>query len=78
MAQPITPIAIEHYPAIHQIEPSPDSGPRPLTLLELVEAVSEVTDDEQEIVETVAWMLQSGRVKLVGNFRDAPISQLCS
>ena len=78
MAQPVTPIAIEHHPAIHRIEPSPDSGPRPLTLLELVEAVSEVTDDEREIVETVVWMLQSGRVKLVGNFRDAPLSQLCS
>ena len=78
MAQPITPIAIEHHPAVHLIEPSPDSRPRPLTLLELVEAVSEVADNEQEVVETVAWMLHSGRVKLIGSFRDSAISQLCS
>ena len=77
MAQPITPIAIEHHPIVHQIEPSPDSRPRPLTLLELVEAVSEVTEDEDEVIATVAWMLQSGRVRLVGSFRDAPLSQLC-
>jgi hypothetical protein len=77
MAQPITTIAIEHHPAVHRIEPSPDSRPRPLTLLELVEAVAEVAGDEQEVVATVAWMLESGRVRLIGNFRDASPSQLC-
>jgi len=41
-----------------------------LTLLELVRAVGEVTDDEDEIVATVLHMLQSGSVRLCGNFRN--------
>ena len=39
------------------------------TLLELVRAVSDVTDDDREIVATVMHLLRSGRVRLVGNFR---------
>jgi hypothetical protein len=61
---------------IHSIDSSPEVEPRSFTLLEVIEAVSEVTDDEQEVVETVKWMLESGRVRLVGSFRDAPIQQL--
>jgi hypothetical protein len=44
-----------------------------LTLLELVRAVAEVTEDDREIVATVAHMLKSGHVRLTGNFRDTPI-----
>ncbi len=65
MAQPVTPIPIEHHPVTHQIPTSYGSGSQPLTLFELVAAVSEVTDDESEIVATVDWMLASGRVKLI-------------
>jgi hypothetical protein len=78
MARAITPIPIEHHIVVHQIQPSPSDEPRELTLLELVEAVSEVTEDVQEVIATVMWMLQSGRVKLTGSFRDAPVLQLCS
>lgn len=39
------------------------------TLLELVRAVSDVTDDDREVVATVMHLLRSGRVRLVGNFR---------
>ena len=39
------------------------------TLLELVRAVSDVTDDDREVVATVSHLLRSGRVRLVGNFR---------
>jgi hypothetical protein len=76
MAESITAIPIDHRPMIHCIEPSQDADPRPLTLLEVIDAVSEVTDDEQEIVATVQWMLRSGRVRLVGSFRETPIQQL--
>jgi hypothetical protein len=48
-------------------------APRVTTLLELVRTLNEVTDDEREVVATVLWMLQSGHVRLCGNFRDAPI-----
>jgi hypothetical protein len=44
-----------------------------VTLLELVTAVSSVTDDENEVVATVAHMVQTGSVTLQGNFRGEPI-----
>jgi hypothetical protein len=50
--------------------------PEPVTLLELVDAVCDVTDDEREVVATVIHMLRSGAVKLCGNFRDAKIDDL--
>ena len=65
MAQPVTPIPIEHHHATHEITTSHGSGSRPVTLFELVATVSEVTDDEHEIVATVDWMLESGHVKLI-------------
>lgn len=70
-------IPIDHRPAIHEIETSPVDEPRPVTLLELIEAVSEVSETEQEILATVTYMLSSGRVRLSGNFRDTPIEKLC-
>jgi hypothetical protein len=45
-----------------------------VTLWELVWAVSQVADNEREVIATVAHMLESGSVHLVGNFRDCPIS----
>ena len=41
-----------------------------VTLWELVWAVTEVADDEREVVATVAHMLTSGSVRVVGNPRD--------
>lgn len=43
------------------------------TLLELVRAVSETTDDDAEVVSTIVHMLRSGRVELCGTFRNEPI-----
>lgn len=39
------------------------------TLLELVWAINQVTHDEREVVATIASLLESGRVRLCGNFR---------
>jgi hypothetical protein len=39
------------------------------TLLDLVRALGEVTDDEQEIVATVMHMVRTRRVHLIGSFR---------
>ena len=47
-------------------------GPEAVTLLELVSAICEVTDDDREVVATVVSLLESGRVELCGNFRDPP------
>ena len=45
--------------------------PHPCTLLELVRVLSEITDDEHEVVATAIHMLCSGSVRLIGNFRDS-------
>ena len=42
---------------------------REVTLLELVQAVCDVTDDDREVVATVCHMLRSGSIALCGNFR---------
>lgn len=62
---------------------APAHGPRPrrtasnqYTLLELVEAIADVTDDEREIVATVLHLLASGQVRLCGNFRDEPVERI--
>jgi hypothetical protein len=41
------------------------------TLLELVEAVSDYAQTDTEIVATVVYLVNSGRVQLCGNFRGA-------
>jgi hypothetical protein len=43
------------------------------TLLELVRAISEVTEDEREVVATVLHMLSTGRARLCGNFRGSSV-----
>ena len=52
-------------------QPSAFTEPHPCTLLELVRVLSEITDDEHEVVATVIHMLCSGSVRLIGNFRDS-------
>lgn len=42
------------------------------TLLELVQTLSEITEDEGEIVATALHMLRSGSVQLTGGFQGAP------
>ena len=44
--------------------------PMQVTLLELVKAVSEVSDNETEVIGTVSFMLASGSVELRGSFRN--------
>lgn len=41
------------------------------TLLELIKAVSDCTKTDAEIVATVVYLVNSGRVELCGNFRGA-------
>jgi hypothetical protein len=50
-----------------------DAGqPVTVTLLELVRAIGEVTEDDGEVVAIVRHMLYTGHICLSGNFRDAP------
>jgi hypothetical protein len=43
-------------------------GPLACTLLDLVQAVADSTDSEQECVAVVSAMLKAGRAVLTGNF----------
>ncbi|MFP6606675.1 MAG: hypothetical protein VCC19_08885 [Myxococcota bacterium] len=45
------------------------------TLLDLVRVLSEITDDENEIVATAIHMLRTGSVRLTGSFRDTPVNR---
>jgi hypothetical protein len=44
-----------------------------MTLLDLVEAVSDFAKNDEEIVATVAYLINSGKVLLCGNFAGARI-----
>ena len=68
---------VSHFSAIHEIRTNPSGEPQPVTLLELIAAVSEVSESEQETLATVTYMLNSGRVRLSGSFRDTPVTKLC-
>ena len=60
------------------LQAGPGAPPEPLdvTLLELVCAVREVTDDDREVVATVLSLLRSRQVRLCGNFRGVPVERL--
>jgi hypothetical protein len=77
MGQASIEVPVEHIPAIHEIQTGTADEPRPVTLLELIKAVSEVSETEQEVLATVTYMLNSGRVRLSGSFRDTPLGKLC-
>ena len=44
------------------------------TLLDLVQSVSAVTTDDHEVVTTITALVNSGRVRLRGNFAGAKIT----
>ena len=43
------------------------------TLLELVQTLNEVTDNDREVVAAAVSLVNSGRVRLCGNFANAKI-----
>ncbi len=57
-----------------RIENATINEPLSLTLLELVEAVNDVTSSDDEVVATVRHMLQTGRIRLRGNFRGVTVN----
>lgn len=44
------------------------------TLLDLIQTIGKVTDNDQEVVATVVSLVNSGRVRLCGNFAGAKIT----
>ena len=49
--------------------------PTKITLLDLVTAVADSAESDEEVVATIASLLSSGRVTLVGNFGDDAIRE---
>jgi len=49
-------------------------APFTTTLLDLVQSVSAITTDDREVVATIAALVNSGRVRLSGNFAGATIT----
>ena len=41
------------------------------TLLELIQAINSLTDDDTHVVATVVHLINSGRVRLTGTFKNA-------
>ena len=64
--------ALDHAPESVIELPHGENEPLATTLLDLVEAVGDVTDNEREVVATVAHMIRTRRVRLTGCFRDTP------
>ena len=77
MNQTTIAIPVDHFSAIHEIPMNQSDERQPVTLLELIEAVGEFSESEQEVLATVTYMLNSGRVRLCGSFRDTPLTKLC-
>ena len=44
-----------------------------ITLLDLVIAVAEASESEAEVVATVTHLINTGRIKLIGNFLGADV-----
>ena len=44
-----------------------------ITLLDLVQAITELSTSETETVATIAYLVNSGKVRLCGNFAGATI-----
>jgi hypothetical protein len=51
-----------------QLESLEATEPETLTLLDLVAAVADASNSEEEVVAAVHHLIDSGRVTLVGNF----------
>lgn len=49
------------------------SGESSITLLDLVAAIADQAESDDEILTAVTDLINSGRVKLVGNFRGADV-----
>lgn len=72
MAMTMRTIPIEHTPKVRELfaeEPLSTDPLPPLTLLELVQAVDEVSDSEDEVIATVQYMIASGRLQMASPAR---------
>ncbi len=49
--------------------------PETLTLLDLVAAVADAAESDEEVVATIQHLVETGRVHLIGNFCDCDVAK---
>jgi len=59
-------------PQLETVEPA---HPETLTLLDLVAAVADESDTDEEVVATIQHLIETGKVTLVGNFRSGDVDR---
>ena len=57
---------------VQRVEAQRVAAPK-ITLLDLVAAVAESATSDAEVIETVSELINSGKVRLIGNFRGADV-----
>jgi hypothetical protein len=53
-----------------ELETVEAAHPETLTLLDLVAAIADEAETDEEVVATIQHLIETGKVKLVGNFRS--------
>jgi hypothetical protein len=67
---------VAHTPhTLAQLQSLEAAHPETLTLLDLVAAVADSSNSEEEVVAAVHHLIESGRVTLVGNFRSRDVGR---
>lgn len=51
------------------------SQPETLTLLDLVSAIADEAETDEEVVATIQHLIETGKVTLVGNFRSSDVGR---
>ena len=65
--------AVAH--TLAELEKVEATHPETLTLLDLVAAVADASATAEEVVATVHYLIETGRVTLVGNFRSRDVTR---
>ena len=57
------------------LESAEPAHPETLTLLDLVAAIADEAESDEEVVATIQHLLETGKVTLVGNFRSGDVDR---
>jgi len=57
------------------LESAEPSHPETLTLLDLVSAIADEAETDSEVVATIQYLIETGKVTLVGNFRSNDVDR---
>jgi hypothetical protein len=60
--------ALRHVDTPENLDTAEPSHPETLTLLDLVSAIADEAETDEEVVATIQHLIECGKVTLVGNF----------